>query len=72
MSEEIEHEFTVNVVCPWCGHRERDSWDRHMNDGDCEEDDCSACLKPFMVSCIVSIEYSTEKDHARVETEPKP
>jgi len=67
---EIDHEFTREVVCPWCGYEHNDSWDRSMSDGDCNEDDCGKCGKPFTVSCIVTVEYSTEKDHARDATSP--
>lgn len=69
---DINHEFTRNVTCPWCGHQDSDSWERHMNDGDCEEEECGKCGMPFVVSCIVTVEFSTEKDHARVAPRTSP
>ena len=57
MAVEIEHEYTAEVVCPWCGYEFTDSWD-FPDDG---EEECPSCWKPFKFSRDVTVDYCTEK-----------
>lgn len=57
---DIEHEFTEEIVCPFCGHAHCDSWEY----GDGEDDGLESCLKcggKFTWSRNSIITYSTER-----------
>lgn len=62
MSEiKIDHEYTDEIVCPWCGYEFSDSWELG-NGGECTElEECPNCEKEFYASRIVTVEYSTSK-----------
>lgn len=60
MPEEIEHECTDEIVCPYCGREQSDSWEYHLNDGDEIDIECD-CGKTFFATANVSISYSTSK-----------
>lgn len=53
----IDHEYTDNIVCPWCGSEDTDSWEA-ADDG---KRDCYDCGKPFEYEREVSCSYSTAK-----------
>ena len=55
---EIDHEYTDEVVCPWCGYVHIDSWEWEDDDG---EDSCYKCDKVFTYTRHFTVEYSTEK-----------
>jgi transcription elongation factor Elf1 len=57
----INHEYTHNIVCPYCGYEDRDSWETHMEDGDLETVECGRCEKEFEAECHVTVEYVTYK-----------
>lgn len=54
---ELEHEYTDEIVCPWCGYRFSDSWEWEEDNGgiDCD------CGKSFDYERIVSVDYSTSR-----------
>lgn len=54
----INHEYTDNIVCPYCGYTFEDSWEF---DGECDNEDCPECEKAFSWSRSVTIDYSTTK-----------
>lgn len=54
---EIDHEFTDEVVCPYCGHEYSDCRD-FDDEGEMQ---CYECDKIFWISQHVSISYSTSK-----------
>ena len=58
MSDEIEHEYTDEIVCPWCGYEKGDSWEC-----DDEEDDreCGECGKVFGYNRIITVAYTSYK-----------
>ena len=60
MSAEIDHEYTSNPICPHCGQKESDAWELHLGDGDQVEQECD-CGKSYIITCNVSVSYSTEK-----------
>lgn len=57
MSENIiDHEYTTEIVCPWCGYLEQESY-RLDDDG---VDECGSCGKSFHYTRMITVEYSTE------------
>ncbi len=65
---EIDHDYTSEIVCPYCGHTFSDSWEMHGDDGETE---CDECNKVFMWRRDVSVTYVTEKDCLRNKQEHK-
>lgn len=62
MEKKIDHEYTGNVVCPYCGNENYDSWEiSPSGDGDLGEQYCDNCDKKFTASRNISVDYSTEK-----------
>ena len=60
MKEEIDHEYTDEIVCPHCGYEFGDSWE--LGDGeDIGELDCDGCGKNFYAERIITVNYSTRK-----------
>ena len=57
MNNEIDHDYTNEVVCPHCGYEHHDSWE--FPDGG--EYDCANCGEPFLVERIVDVTYCTSK-----------
>jgi len=53
----IDHKYTDNIICPWCGHKDRDSWESDDNG----EEECGDCGKEFTYERIVTVEYCTSK-----------
>lgn len=50
-------ELTEDAICPYCGHKQRDSWE-------CEENGsyfCGNCDEKFFLTIHCSIRYSTDK-----------
>lgn len=63
MSERIEHKYTDEVVCPWCGYKQSESYELFESHYDETTDtECHECAKPFMAEKIVTVEYSTYID----------
>ncbi len=58
MSKEIDHEYTYNLVCPYCGYEDKDEWELSDNEG---ETFCGRCDEEFAYTRHVSISYSTSK-----------
>ena len=54
---EIDHEFTDEIVCPYCGYKSRDSWE--LPDDGIEE--CEVCYKEFTFDRNVTVDYSTAR-----------
>mgnify|MGYP002868477286 CR=1 FL=1 len=55
---ENEQFQTSNLVCPWCGHEDRDSWELADWDGSYE---CPACGKLFEYEREVEVPYTSRK-----------
>ena len=58
MKKEIEHEYTSNMVCPYCGFTDEDSWETSKDDG---VKDCGNCEERFNFVRNISIDYCTSK-----------
>jgi hypothetical protein len=53
------------IVCPWCGYVDRDSWEWEPSNGPGGEGDgtheCGECEREFLVSRNISVSYSSRK-----------
>ena len=58
MSTEIDHRYTDNIICPWCGRENIDSWEVQPDVGD---DTCPDCKKSFTYSRKIDVKYCTSK-----------
>ncbi len=56
---EINHEWTNEVVCPYCGYEFSDSYEFGDSDGDIE---CDECEKLFYFYPETTVTYSTQRD----------
>ncbi len=54
---EIDHDNTREVVCPYCGYEEGDSWEL-PDDG---EHECGGCEKTFIYYRDVEVTYTSMK-----------
>lgn len=59
--EEIDHELTDEIVCPFCGGEFSDSWEIMSDCEDLGLIECGECEKSFYATRNISISYSTEK-----------
>lgn len=61
-TEDIDYKFTGNIVCPYCGIKNLDSWEVNTNivDGSLGIIECD-CGKKFMAQRYCKITYSTKK-----------
>lgn len=60
LTKEIDHEYTRNIICPYCGYEFTDSWDIESNEISFEWT-CCECENDFNVERHEIVEYSTEK-----------
>ena len=61
IDEEIDHEYTRDIVCPYCGHKIEDSCDYIDANGQYYEIGCPGCEETFLAMGEIKIDYSTEK-----------
>lgn len=59
-NKEIFHEWTAEIVCPWCGYSFEDD-DYGYCDSNGEPLVCDGCQKDFTVTGNITVEYSTAK-----------
>lgn len=60
----IDHEYTNEIVCPYCGYEHPDSWEVNFGPG-MEGDtvrECAECGETFTATRMVRVEYSTSKN----------
>lgn len=53
----IDHEYTSQIISPYCGWEDRDSWEA----GDSGDMECDRCGKKFHLERDVTVTYSTDK-----------
>ena len=58
---EIDHGYTDEIVCPYCGAKELDSWEVCPGEEDIGNIECGTCEKTFFAQRIITIQYSTYK-----------
>ena len=63
--EEIEHDYTKNLICPYCGYEDKDTWESGVDEGG-ELIDCQECGKEYFAVQNVLISYSTKKQKQEV------
>lgn len=56
MMDEFDHTLTEEIVCPYCGEIESDSWEYNGDDGEIE---CSNCEQTYAYTRVVDISYTT-------------
>lgn len=61
MSTEIEHKYTSEIVCPYCGDELGDSWEFGSGRQDIGEVDCPNCEKTFIAYRNIEVTYNTWK-----------
>ncbi|SHN77543.1 hypothetical protein [Desulfitobacterium chlororespirans] len=57
----IDHEYTDEIICPYCGSEFSDSDDIEPNDEILGLQYCEECEKGFYAFRSVTVDYSTEK-----------
>lgn len=50
--------FTNNIICPYCGSEDGDSWEETQDWGEIE---CGNCYKTFYFEREISVTYTTTK-----------
>ena len=58
---DIEHDYTDEIVCPYCGAIHGDSWEYFRDGNDDAEIKCQSCGKDFAATMDISVSYSTER-----------
>ncbi len=54
----IDHEFTKEIICPFCGHPVSDSWEIQPDEDILE---CNFCWEKFYYCREVEVTYSTSR-----------
>jgi hypothetical protein len=57
----IDHEFTREIVCPYCGYVHSESYEFGSGGEEEGKDECGSCGKEFNWSRMISVDYSTSK-----------
>ena len=58
--KEIDHEYTSEIVCPYCGYEHSDSWEWEQDELEPSEDyECKDCGRTFIAERNVTVRYST-------------
>jgi len=57
----IDTDYTDGIVCPYCGHVERNDLYEYFGNSDEATLDCGECGEEFTAWRHVSISYSTDK-----------
>lgn len=63
MNNKTDHEYTNEIVCPYCGLEKQDSWQYHDDnyDGYIGIIECGECGKMFHAERYIEITYITSK-----------
>lgn len=59
--DNINCEYTDEIICPHCGYEYSDSWEYGSDSEDIGLEECPECEKGFYATRRVEITYSTEK-----------
>lgn len=54
--EPVDKNFESNLICPYCGYEDKDSWELSDND---EEHCCGRCGAVLSYERVVTVEYSS-------------
>ena len=58
---EIEHEYTNEIVCPYCAYEYSDSWEFNEGNKTDGQIKCDGCNKTFNYSTDIEVTYITSK-----------
>lgn len=58
--EDIDCDYTKEVVCPYCGNEQSDSWEYGYDEEE-HEVDCDHCERSFMMYVNTSVSYSSKR-----------
>lgn len=61
MSEQIDHNHTMNIVCPYCGCEDDDSYEVEPGEEELGLQTCGNCEKEFYAHRNISITYTTRE-----------
>ena len=61
--EDIDHDYTDDVVCPYCGNS-HDSTEFRADNVQETSYDCDECGKEFIVTMNIEVTFSTERKKA--------
>jgi len=61
MNNNLNLEYNIFAICPYCGYEHKDSWEYNLSDGESIITECHNCDKSFLIGCDIIITYSTEK-----------
>jgi transcription elongation factor Elf1 len=56
-----EYDYENDITCPYCGYKDRDSWEVMSGEEDLGVIECGHCCKEFEAFRNVSITYTTKK-----------
>ena len=59
--DDIDHDGTDEIVCPWCGCEHDSSWEFFEGNRESAEVDCDECGKTFCATRDFSVTYSTKR-----------
>lgn len=57
----VQFEYEREVICPYCGKEQMDSWELSGDDGEPDETECGSCGEGFSYVTHVEITYSTSQ-----------
>ena len=58
---QIDYEYVSEITCPYCGWKDRDSWEHGLRDGEDVDIECGQCDESFNVGCCIDVSYTSEK-----------
>lgn len=59
--EKLDTEYTDQIVCPYCGEVDRDSWESTGAQDEQREMQCGSCGKNFIYTTHISVSYSSSQ-----------
>jgi len=59
----IDHQYTTLIVCPYCGHKDIDSWERttELKENGEQLYECGSCGEEFYAQVDIEVTFTTYK-----------
>lgn len=67
LENDIDHEWTRQIICPHCGFEHDDSFEISGNMSGNGIMECWECSKQFKWNCHIDVMYDTEKVKGKVK-----
>ena len=61
LEPDTEFKYENNVICPYCGYEEKDSWELSGEDSVEETTDCSDCGQEFFYTRSIEVTYCSRQ-----------